>query len=108
MVPGVSRSGATILGALLLGADRRTAAEFSFFLAVPTMFGAVTWDLWKNRDVLTLDGGILIALGFGTAFLVSLLVVRWLIGFVSRHSFRPFAWYRIAVGSIMLLVFALR
>jgi len=105
LVPGVSRSGATILGALLLGADRRTAAEFSFFLAVPTMAGAVTWDLWHNRDTLALDGIVLIALGLVTAFLVSLLVVRWLIRFVSRHSFRPFAWYRIVVGSALLAVY---
>lgn len=107
LIPGVSRSGATILGALLLGADRRTAAEFSFFLAVPTMAGAVTWDLWQNRSTLDADGLTLIGLGLASAFMVSLLVVRWLIQFVSRHSFRPFAWYRIVLGSILLAVFAL-
>jgi undecaprenyl-diphosphatase len=104
MIPGVSRSGATIMGALLLGVDRRTAAEFSFFLAIPTMFGAVVYDLYKNRDTLTLDAGLIIAVGFAAAFLTALLVVRALIGFVARHGFAPFAWYRIALGSVALVL----
>lgn len=104
LVPGMSRSGATIIGALVFGCDRKTAAEFSFFLAIPTMFGAVTYDMLKSRGELTSDGLTLIAIGFCTAFLSALLVVRWLVGFVSRHGFAPFAWYRIALG---LLVFAL-
>ena len=107
MIPGVSRSGATIMGALLLGVDRRTAAEFSFFLAIPTMFGAVVYDLYKNRAVLTLDGGLVIGLGFVAAFLVALLVVRAVIGFVARHGFAPFAWYRIALGTVALALLSL-
>ena len=107
MVPGVSRSGATIMGALLLGVDRRTAAEFSFFLAIPTMFGATVYDLYKNRAGLTLDGGALIAVGFVAAFLVALIVVRALIGFVTRHGFAPFAWYRIALGTVALVLLSL-
>ena len=108
MVPGVSRSGATIMGALLLGVERRTAAEFSFFLAIPTMFGAATYDLWKNRDGLTAEGGLLIAVGFLAAFAAGLVVVRWFIGFVARHGFAPFAWYRIVLGSVLLVALLLR
>jgi len=104
MIPGVSRSGATIMGALLLGVDRRTAAEFSFFLAIPTMFGAVVYDLYKNRAGLTFDGGIIIVVGFVAAFLSALLVVRAVIGFVARHGFAPFAWYRIALGTLALVL----
>lgn len=106
MVPGVSRSGATIMGALLLGVERKAAAEFSFFLAIPTMFGATVYDLYKNRDSLNFEGGTLIAVGFLTAFLVALPIVRGLVGFVSRHGFAPFAWYRIALGSIALVALA--
>jgi undecaprenyl-diphosphatase len=102
MVPGVSRSGATIMGGLLMGLDRKTAAEFSFFLAVPTMAAATLYALYKERDLLNFDDLGLIAIGFATAFLSALLVVRWLVGFVARHGFAPFAWYRIAVGSMSL------
>jgi undecaprenyl-diphosphatase len=104
MVPGVSRSGATILGALLLGVERKAAAEFSFFLAIPTMLGAATYDLYKNRHDLTFDGGTLIAVGFVVAFLAALAVVRTVVDFISRHGFSPFGWYRIAIGTIMLMV----
>ena len=104
MIPGVSRSGATIMGALLLGVDRKTAAEFSFFLAIPTMIGATVYDLYKNRGTLTLEGGIIIAVGFIVAFLAALLVVRALVGFVTRHGFAPFAWYRIGLGIVALIV----
>jgi undecaprenyl-diphosphatase len=104
MIPGVSRSGATILGALLMGVDRRAAAEFSFFLAIPTMLGAATYDLYKNRADLTFDGGALIAVGFVVAFLAALAVVRVVVDFISRHGFAPFAWYRIAIGTVMLMV----
>lgn len=104
MVPGVSRSGATILGALLLGVERRAAAEFSFFLAIPTMLGAATYDLYKSRNDLTLDGVTLIAIGFVAAFLSALVVVRMFVGFVSRRGFAPFGWYRIVVGTIMLMI----
>ncbi len=98
MIPGVSRSGATIMGARTLGVDQKTAAEYSFFLAVPTMMGATTLALWKSRH--DLGGAHLsaIAIGFGVSFIVALVVVRWFIGMVTRHGFAPFAWYRIVVG----------
>ena len=108
MVPGVSRSGATILGAMSFGVDRRTAAEFSFFLAVPTMLGASTLTLLKHHDQLgaVSFGGI--ALGFVVSFLVAVVVIRWFIGIVSRRGFAPFAWYRIAVGAAALAWLTLR
>jgi len=102
MVPGVSRSGATIIGSLLMGVDRRTAAEFSFFLAIPTMLGATVYDLAKNWSTMTADGLELIAIGFVVAFVSALLVVRGFIGFISRYGFAPFAWYRIVLGLGML------
>ena len=108
MIPGVSRSGATIMGSLLLGVDRRTAALFSFFLAIPTMTGATLYDVYKNRGTLDWSGAEVIAIGFVTAFISALLVVRWLVGFVGRHGFAPFAWYRIAVGGVMLAVLLAR
>jgi undecaprenyl-diphosphatase len=102
MIPGVSRSGATIMGALLLGVERRTAAEFSFFLAIPTMVAATVYDLYKNRAMLSFDNGLIIAVGFVLAFISALFVVRTFIGFVGRHGFVPFAVYRIIVGVLML------
>ena len=102
MIPGVSRSGATIMGALLLGTSRKAAAEFSFFLAIPTMAAATAYDLWKNRAHLAGDDMLLILVGFAAAFLSALAVVRWVVAFVGRHGFAPFAWYRIAVGSLAL------
>lgn len=102
LVPGVSRSGATILGSLLMGVDRRTAAEFSFFLAIPTMAGATVYDLYKNWGVMSLDAGALIAVGFITAFIAAALVVKTLVDFVGRYGFAPFGWYRIALGTGML------
>ncbi len=107
MVPGVSRSGATIMGAMWLGVNRKVAAEFSFFLAIPTMVGAVTLSLWKQRDLLSVDDLALIGVGFAAAFVGALLVVRWLVGFVSRRTFRVFGWYRIAVGSVGLVLLSL-
>ncbi|MCP3055850.1 undecaprenyl-diphosphate phosphatase [Aurantimonas marianensis] len=98
LIPGTSRSGATIAGALLMGTDKRSAAEFSFFLAMPTMLGAFTYDLIKNWNTLSLDDFGLIAIGFVMAFLSALVVVRGLLDFVSRHGFAPFAWWRIGVG----------
>ncbi|HEY1073907.1 undecaprenyl-diphosphate phosphatase [Brevundimonas sp.] len=98
MIPGVSRSGATIAGGLLLKTDKRSAAEFSFFLALPTMGAAVAYDLFKNRDVLDFSDVGLIAVGFLAAFLTALVVVRFLLDFVSRRGFGPFAWWRIVVG----------
>lgn len=104
MIPGVSRSGATIMGALLLGTDRRAATEFSFFLAIPTMLAATVYDIYKNRDALSFDNGLVIAVGFVTAFLAAMLVVHSLIRFVSTHGFKPFAYYRIVIGSVMLIL----
>jgi undecaprenyl-diphosphatase len=99
MIPGVSRSGATIVGAMLLGADKRAAAEFSFFLAMPTMAGAFAYDLLKNYKDLSLHDGALIAVGFVTAFLAALAVVKTFLDYISRHGFGLFAWWRILVGS---------
>lgn len=98
MIPGVSRSGATILGGELLGVDRRIATEFTFYLAIPTMLGASVLDLYKARHDLTTDGLGLIAIGFVTAFIVAIPVVKGLIGFVGRYGLTPFAWYRIIFG----------
>ena len=98
MIPGVSRSGSTIVGAMLLGADKRSAAEFSFWLAMPTMAGAFAYDLYNNINVLSADAIQSIALGFAAAFLAGILVVRFLLDFVSRHGFAPFAWWRILIG----------
>jgi undecaprenyl-diphosphatase len=106
MIPGVSRAGATIMGAMMLRVDRPAATEFSFFLAIPTMLGATVFDLYKNRAILSFDSGVLIAIGFVVAFVSALLVVRWLVDFVSRHGFGVFAWYRIALGVIALLALA--
>jgi len=108
LVPGVSRSGATIMGALLLGVDRKAAAEFSFFLAIPTLLGATVYDLWKNRAGLDGDGMMLILVGFLTAFVIAMATVKWLIGFVSRHGFAPFAWYRIGFGIVLATILYLR
>ena len=103
MIPGVSRSGATIMGAVGMGIDRKTAAEFSFFLAVPTLTGATALQLFKHGDQLTVDGMKLIAVGFVVSFIVAIVVVRWFVGIVSRHGFAPFAWYRIAAGIAALI-----
>jgi len=110
MIPGVSRSGATIMGALSLGVERRTAAEFSFFLAVPTMLGATALELVKNHDAITTGsvGWGEIAVGFVVSFVVALLVIKWFVGIISRHGFAPFAWYRIGAGSVALVWLMLR
>jgi len=104
MVPGVSRSGATIMGARMLGVDRATSAEFSFFLAVPTMLGATVYDVYKNWSTLGTDtsGMALIAIGFAAAFIVAMAVVSRLVAFISRYGFAPFAWYRILLGTVAL------
>jgi undecaprenyl-diphosphatase len=104
MVPGVSRSGATIMGALALGIERRTAAEFSFFLAVPTMVGATTLQIVKNHEEIAASGidWSLIGVGFVVSFIVALIVIRWFLGIVTRYGFSPFAWYRIVAGTIAL------
>lgn len=103
MIPGVSRSGATIMGGLLLGFNRKTATEFSFFLAIPTMFAATAYDLYKNWASLDADSLATIAIGFLTAFCAALLVVSKLVDFVSTHGFKPFAYYRIVLGTLILL-----
>jgi undecaprenyl-diphosphatase len=103
MIPGVSRSGATIVSAMLLGADKRSAAEFSFFLAMPTMAGAFAYDLYKNRGALDLNDALLVVAGFVTAFIAGWIVVRTLLDYVSRHGFSLFAWWRILVGAIGLI-----
>ena len=108
MIPGVSRSGATIMGARVLRVDRATSAEFSFFLAIPTMLGATVYDLYKNWKTLDWQGGGLIAIGFVVAFLSALVVVKPFLRFVSRHGFGVFAWYRIAVGALALGLLVMR
>jgi undecaprenyl-diphosphatase len=108
MIPGVSRSGATIMGALAMGIERRTAAEFSFFLAVPTMIGATTLELWDNRAALAAGTGQVgwaeIAVGFAVSFVVALVVIRAFVAYVSRAGFAPFAWYRIAAGTLAIVL----
>ena len=103
MIPGTSRSGATIVGALLLGVSKRAAAEFSFFLSMPTMAGAFAYDLYKNRDVLDASALGEIAVGFIAAFVAAVVVVRWLLGYVSKHGYGLFGWWRIIVGSLALV-----
>lgn len=108
MIPGVSRSGATIMGALLMGVERKTAAEFSFFLAVPTMIGATVYSLFKDRDVLSLDDMQAIGIGLAAAFVVALFVVKAFVAIVGRFGFAPFAWYRIIVGAAALIWLGMR
>jgi undecaprenyl-diphosphatase len=103
MIPGVSRSGATIVGALLMGADKRSAAEFSFFLSMPTMAGAFAYDLYQNRHVLSFDDAAVIAVGFAAAFVSAVLVVSSLLDFVSRRGYAVFGWWRIGVGAAALV-----
>jgi len=98
MVPGVSRSGATIVGALLLGVEKRAAAEFSFLLSMPTMLAAVTYDLWKSRALLDFTAWGQIAVGFAVAFAVAVVVVRFVLGFIGRNGYALFGWWRILVG----------
>lgn len=102
MIPGVSRSGATIVGALGMGVGRRAAAEFSFFLAMPTMTGAFVYDLWQTGARLDMSDAAVIAVGFAMAFLAAVLVVRRLLDFVEKHGFAIFGWWRIVVGTVTL------
>lgn len=104
MVPGTSRSAATIIGGRLLGMSRGTAAEFSFLLAIPTMFAASGYDLYKNMSLLSSDDAAVIAVGFVSALVTAVVTVEWLIRFVSTWSFRIFGWYRIALGVTMYLL----
>jgi undecaprenyl-diphosphatase len=112
MIPGVSRSGATIMGALAMGIERRTAAEFSFFLAVPTMLGATTLELWDSRHALSAGlgpvGWTQIGIGFVVAFIVALVVIKAFVAYVSRSGFGPFAWYRILAGLAAIALLTMR
>jgi undecaprenyl-diphosphatase len=106
--PGTSRSGATILGGELIGVERGAAALFTFYLAVPTMFGATVYDLWKNRHALSADQATNIGVGFVVSFIVALFVVRGFIAFIARYGLKPFGWYRIAAGLAIIAALALR
>lgn len=103
MLPGVSRSGATIMGGLMMGVERKTAAEFSFFLAVPTMMAATVYALWKDRALLNADDLGMIGIGFTMAFLVAVVVVKAFVAIVGRYGFAPFAYYRIIAGTAALI-----
>lgn len=103
MIPGVSRSGATIMGGLFMGFDKRTAAEFSFLLAIPTMLGAATYDLYKNHANMSGHDYALITIGLLSSFITALFVVRFMIRLVNRYGFAPFAYYRIGLGGFMLI-----
>jgi len=107
MVPGVSRSGTTIVSGMLLGADKRSAAEFSFFLAIPTMAGAFSYDLYKNYALMTVDNALIVTVGFVTSFVAAFIVVKTFLGYVQRHGFALFAWWRVAVGTLGLIALAL-
>ncbi len=107
MVPGVSRSGATIVGAMLLGADRRSAAEFSFFLAIPTMVGAFAYESYKNRADISFDHMGIIAIGFVVSFITAMIVVKTFLTYVTRHGFTLFAWWRVIVGTLGLVALAM-
>jgi undecaprenyl-diphosphatase len=107
MIPGVSRSGATIVGAMLLGADRRSAAEFSFWLAMPTMAGAFAFDLYKSHAQMSSGNLLIVAVGFVVSFISAWFVVKTFLGYVQRHGFALFAWWRVIVGSLGLVALAL-
>jgi undecaprenyl-diphosphatase len=107
MIPGVSRSGATIVGAMLLGADRRSAAEFSFWLAMPTMAGAFAYDLYKSHGQMSSGNLLIVAVGFVVSFICAWIVVKTFLGYVQRHGFALFAWWRVIVGSLGLVALAL-
>ena len=102
LIPGTSRSGATIIGGMLFGLSRRTATEFSFFLAVPTLVAAGAYDLWSNRNLFSAGDLGMLSVGLAASFLSAFVVIRWLVRYVATHDFRPFAWYRIAFGVIVL------
>ena len=103
LIPGTSRSGATIIGGMLFGLSRQAATEFSFFLAVPTLIAAGAYDSWKNRELFSVNDAGMWAVGFAVSFVSAFLVIRWLIRYVATHDFRWFAWYRIAFGIVVLL-----
>jgi len=103
LIPGTSRSGATIIGGMLFGLSRKAATEFSFFLAIPTLIGAGAYDTWKHRALLSMDDVPMFAVGLVLAFVSALAVVHWLLRYVATHDFVPFAWYRIVFGGVVLL-----
>jgi undecaprenyl-diphosphatase len=107
MIPGVSRSGASIVAAMLLGADKRAAAEFSFFLAIPTMLGAFVYDFYANRAVMTTDHLGIVAIGFVVSFVTAIIVVKTFLAYVTRHGFALFAWWRVIIGTLGLMALAL-
>jgi undecaprenyl-diphosphatase len=107
MIPGVSRSGASIVAAMLFGADKHAAAEFSFFLAIPTMVGAFAYDFYKNRAEMTTDHIGIIAIGFVVSFVTAIVVVNTFLNYVTRHGFKLFAWWRIIVGTLGLIALAM-
>ena len=107
LIPGTSRSGATIIGGLFFGLSRKAAAEFSFFLAIPTLFAATVYSLYKERALLSFDDIGMWAVGFVAAFVSAFLCVRWLLRFISHHDFTPFAWYRIVFGIVVLVTWQL-
>jgi len=107
MIPGVSRSGASIVAAMLLGADKRAAAEFSFFLAIPTMVGAFVYDLYKNRADMTAGHAGIVAIGFVVSFVTAIIVVKTFLSYVTRHGFTLFAWWRVIVGTLGLIALAM-
>jgi undecaprenyl-diphosphatase len=107
MIPGVSRSGASIVAAMLLGADKRAAAEFSFFLAIPTMIGAFAYDFYKNRADMTIDHLGIVAIGFVVSFITAIIVVKTFLNYVTRHGFTLFAWWRVIIGTFGLIALAM-
>jgi undecaprenyl-diphosphatase len=102
LIPGTSRSGATIIGGMLFGLSRRAATEFSFFLAVPTLIAAGAYDFWKNRALFDSGDLGIFTIGSAAAFASAFLCVRWLLRYIASHDFTPFAWYRIAFGAVVL------
>jgi len=107
MIPGVSRSGASIVAAMLLGADKRAAAEFSFFLAIPTMVGAFAYDFYKSHADMTMNNLGIVAIGFVVSFITAIIVVKTFLNYVTRHGFTLFAWWRVIVGTLGLIALAL-
>jgi undecaprenyl-diphosphatase len=103
LIPGTSRSGATIIGGMLFGLSRRAATEFSFFLAVPTLIAAGAYDFWKSRELFSVGDFEVLGVGLVTAFVSAFLCIRWLLRYIASHDFTVFAWYRIAFGVIVLL-----
>lgn len=105
LIPGASRSASTIIGGMVFGLSRTAATEFSFFLAIPVMFAATIYDLYKNRDLLATDDMLIFFIGFVTAFIAALIVIKALIRYIASHDFTIFAWYRIAFGALVLFYY---